>query len=66
MCEETYMLGTVWNLQEKPLGAKMKAFGIRVGGFGPSEAHLRRLKDVLYGLHVFAIQDVRSSLPKTF
>ena len=59
------MLGTVWNLQNKLLGAKIEAFGTHVGDFGPSEANLRFLKDVLYGLHVFAIQDVSSSLHKT-
>ena len=65
MCQETYMLGTVSNLRNKLLGAKIEAFGTHVGGFGPSEANLRFLKDVLYGLHVFAIQDIFSSLHKT-
>ena len=59
------MLGTVWKLQNQLLGTKIKAFETHVGGVGPSEAHLRFLKDVLYGLHVFAIQDVCSSLQET-
>ena len=65
MSQETYMLGTIWNLQNELLGPKIEVFGTHVGDFGPSEANLRFLKDVLYGLHVFAIQDVSSSLHKT-
>ena len=34
-------------------------------GTKPSEAHLRFLKDVLYGLHVSAIEDHCSSLQET-
>ena len=65
MCQEIYMLGTVWNLQNELSEGKIEAFGTHVGDFGPSEANLRFLKDVLYGLHVFAIQDLCSSLQET-
>ena len=56
------MLGPVWNLQNELLENKIEAFGTHVGDFGPSEANLRFLKDVLYGLHVFAIEGRCSSL----
>ena len=59
------MLGTVWKLQKKLLGTKMDAFGTHVGGYRPSRAPLRFLKDVLYGLHGFAIEDTCSSLQET-
>ena len=59
------MLGTVWKIQDKLLGTKMNAFGTHVGGHRPSRAPLRFLKDVLYGLHGFAIEDTCSSLQET-
>ena len=51
------------------LRPKMDALETHVGGHKPLSAHLRFLEDVLYGLHVFAIEDRCSShqetLPKT-
>ena len=38
------------------LRPKMDALETHVGGHKPLSAHLRFLKDVLYGLHVFAIE----------
>ena len=43
----------------------MDARGTHVGGHKPWSAHLRFLKDVLYGLHGFATKDTCSSLKKT-
>ena len=47
----------------------MDALETHVGGHKPFRAHLRFVKDVLYGLHVLAIEDRCSSfqetLPKT-
>ena len=43
----------------------MDSLGTRVGEQKAVSAHLRFLKDVLYGLHVFAIQDLCSSLHET-
>ena len=43
----------------------MDSLGTRVGEQKAVSAHLRFLKDVLYDLHVFAIQDLCSSLHET-
>ena len=59
------MLGTFWRPQDKLLETKMDPFGTHVGGHRPSRAPLRFLKDVLYGLHGFAIEDPCSSLRET-
>ena len=47
------------------LRSKMDALQTHVGGHKAMSAHLRFLKDVLYDLHVFAIQDLCSSLHET-
>ena len=47
------------------LRPKMDALETHVGGHKPLSVHLRFLKDVLYGLHVFATEDRCSSLQET-
>ena len=59
------ILATVWGLQSKVLENKMYPFDAQVRGPNAARAHHRFLKDVLYGLHVFTIDDPCSSLWET-